>query len=453
MQAGPTRPDAAPAPDLGHAPVGAAEFAARLDPLGPFEPAPALAVAVSGGADSLALALLARGWVAGRGGSLLGLIVDHRLRPEAAAEAAEAAARLGGLGVPARILRLAGLSPGPGLAERARAARYAALEDGCAAAGIVHLLLGHHAADQAETLILRALSGSGAAGRAGMAALSETPGLRLLRPLLDLPPARLRVTVTAAGLGWAEDPSNGDPAATRARLRALRGDRAGAGPATRALVAAAAAAGAARAEDEAGLATLLAARASLHPEGFALLDPAPLPPGALGALIRAVAGREHAPSGRALAALAAAPRPATLGGAQLLPAGRLAPGRLLLVREAARMAPPVPARPGAVWDGRFRLARLPQAAVGVGTSARPGVSLGALGAEAARLRHRSPLPAAVLQSLPALWCDGVLLAVPHLGYRRAGSEGAPAGTEGALVVFAPSRPVSAAPFLPVRPHA
>ena len=275
--------------------------------------------------------------------------------------------------MPARILRLTGLARGPGLAERARAARHAALAAACQEAGIVHLLLGHHAADQAETVILRALAGSGATGLAGIAALAETSRLRWLRPLLDLPPARLRATLVAAGLGWAEDPSNADPAATRARLRSLRADRAGAGPATRALVAAAASAGGVRAAAETENAALLAARAVLRPEGFALLDPAPLPPEALGALIRTIAGTTHPPRGRALAALAAAPRPATLGGVRLLPAGRLAPGRLLLVREAAQLAPPVPAEPGAVWDGRFRLAAMPPGPL------RAGTTLGASG--------------------------------------------------------------------------
>ena len=419
-------------------PLGAAEFAARLDPLGPFEPAPALAVAVSGGADSLALALLARDWVAARGGRLVGLIVDHGLRPEAAAEAATTAARLAGLGVPARLLRVDGLARGPGLAARARAARYAALEAGCLGAGSVHLLLGHHAADQAETVLLRALSGSGAAGAAGMAALVETPRLRLLRPLLDVPPGRLRAVLRAAGLGWVEDPSNHDPAATRARLRALRADREGAGPATLALAEAAAAAGRIRAATEAALAALLATCASLHPEGYALLDPAPLPPAALGALISAVAGRAYPPARPGLAALACRPRPATLGGVRLLAAGRLAPGRLLLVREAAAMAPPVAAVPGAWWDRRFRLLRLPAAGAGSGGSA---LAFGAVGAAAARLRRCSALPAAVLAALPALWRDGMLLAVPHLGY-------AIEGYGPTRMLFAPVRPACAAPFVP-----
>ena len=224
------------------APLDAAGFAARMARLGPFPPAPRIAVAVSGGADSLALAWLAGPWARARGGEAFGLIVDHGLRAGSAAEAATAAAQLDGLGVQARVLRLRGLSLGPGLAARARAARYAALAAACAEAGIAHLLLGHHAADQAETLILRALAGSDVTGMAGMAAATRLEGLWLLRPLLDVPPAALRAALTAAGLGWAEDPSNRDQAATRGRLRALRGDPDGGGFATGALVAAARAA-------------------------------------------------------------------------------------------------------------------------------------------------------------------------------------------------------------------
>ena len=417
-------------------PPDGAEFAARMAPLGPFEPHPRLAVAVSGGADSLALALLAAAWAQARGGTVLGLIVDHGLRADAAREAAQAAERLETQGIPARILRLAQLAAGPGLAARARTARYAALTGACRDAGIVHLLLGHHAADQAETVLLRALSASGPAGLAGMAALSESGGLRRLRPLLGLAPARLRALLVARGLGWAEDPSNADPRATRARLRHLRADRAGDGPATLALGAAARSAGAARAVAEAEIASLLAAHAEIHPEGFALLDPAPLPPAALGALLRMIAGAAQMPARAGLAALAAAPRPATLGGVRLMPAGRLGPGRLLVLREAARMEPPVPARSGALWDGRFRLI--------AGTDPGPpaGTRLGALGAAAAgALRGRSALPAAVLACLPALRRDGASPAVPAIGYDPEG------WAAGLRLQFAPRHPAAGAAFV------
>ncbi|KAA5608456.1 tRNA lysidine(34) synthetase TilS [Rhodovastum atsumiense] len=407
-----------------------------MAPLGPFEPAPLLAVAVSGGADSLALALLARDWARARGGMVTGLVVDHALRPESGAEAALTLQRLAGLGIAARLIVLQGLAHGPALAARARAARHAALTEAAAGLGIVHLLMGHHAGDQAETVAMRRLAGSGPAGLAGMAALVEGRSLRLLRPLLPVPPGRLRATLRAAGLDWVEDPSNRNPAALRARLRLARGDADGAGVLTRAAGEAAAARGAARAAVDHEVAAELAARVRLHPGGYAMVAPGPLSPPALGALLRVIAGAAHAPPPAQVAALAVALRPATLAGVRVMPAGRLGPGWLLL-REAAAMAAPVLARPGAVWDGRFRLAdgaALPEAAW-----------FGAVGDDAARLRHLKAaqhLPAALLRTLPALRLHGELFVVPHLGYAG------PVSCHLTIILHAVESPIAGAPFLP-----
>ena len=119
----------------------------------------------------MALAWLADRWARRQSGTVLALIVDHGLRAASAAEAALTAARLAEHGISARILTLTCLTPGPGLAARARNARYAILAACCRAEGILHLLLGHHAADQAETLAMRQLAGSREAGLAGMAPL------------------------------------------------------------------------------------------------------------------------------------------------------------------------------------------------------------------------------------------------------------------------------------------
>ncbi len=414
----------------------AGEFAALMAPLGPFEPAPHLAVAVSGGADSLALALLARDWVRARGGQLSALVVDHGLRPESAAEAAATLGRLGDLGIAAHGLALHGLGHGPGLAARARAARHAILAEGAARLGVLHLLFGHHAGDQAETVAMRRLSGSGAAGLAGMAAVVETNALRLLRPLLSVPPGRLRASLRAAGVAWVEDPSNANPAALRARLRRLRGDAAGAGVLTRAAVQAAAARGRAREAAERAVAGELAVRARLHPEGYAVLSPGPVSPAALAALLRGLAGATHPPSPEQVNPLAATPRPATLGGVRVQPAGRLGLG-WLLTREGSAMAPPLPARPGAVWDGRFRLAAT--------TDPPEGARIAALGPAAAALRRlpaARTLPAAVLATLPAVWRDAELFAVPHLGYPDAAS------CRRVRLDFVPSLPIVGAPFKP-----
>ena len=360
-----------------------AEFATAMAALGPFEPAPRIAAGVSGGADSMALAILALTWTRERGGSLLVLVVDHRLRSESGREAAQTVARLDARGIEAKILEIHGLEHGPSLAERARMARFAALEAACAEAGILHLLLGHHAGDQAETLQIRALGGSGPAGMAGMAPVVETRTLRLLRPLLAIPPVRLRATLRSVGVAWVEDPSNVDASALRPRLRLLRRDNDGAGSATAALVAASMASGRLRARAGGARRRRLAEGVAMRPEGFALLSGQPLAAAGSRGIVaddrRGAVSAAH-PAGcrprRGAQAGDACRRPAVARG----PAGNGPACGSRSRRHGAAGS----AQPGAVWDGRFRLgaeARLPAEA-----------TLGALGDDAARLRRVSPLP-------------------------------------------------------------
>jgi tRNA(Ile)-lysidine synthase len=250
------------------------------------------------------------------------------------------------------------------------------------------------------------------AGMAAVAPLAHGPvgQVRVLRPLLMVAPARLRATLRAAGLDWVEDPTNTDLRLLRARLRHLRQDPDGDGQATRALVASAHARGEARAAAERAAAVALAARARLYPEGYAVIDGSALPPDALGSLIGAIGGARPPSASATLSALAAAPRPCTLAGVRLMPAGRLGPGSfaLLLVREGRAMAGPVAAVPGAVWDGRFVL--------GLGVAPQAGATFGPLGAvDAARLRRRPGLPISVLAASPAVRLGATLLAAPAVG--------------------------------------
>jgi tRNA(Ile)-lysidine synthase len=399
-----------------------------MDPLGPFEPNPALAVAVSGGADSMALAVLARDWAAACGGSAFALVVDHGLRATSAAEAHLTAARLAENAIPARVLTLSGLRPGSALAERARIMRYRVLFDACAQAGALHLLLGHHAADQQETLAMRVLRRSGTHGLAAMSALRETPFVRLLRPLLNIDPARLRRFLTERGVAWVEDPSNQDRNALRPRLRFGFGyrlhDETG-----RAL----ASAGHLRRREEAAAAEELAERVTIRPEGFAVLSPGRVGAGALGSLLRTIGGGPYPPAHAQITELAAEPRPATVAGVRLLPAGRLGPG-LLLMREEAAIGEAVPAQPGAIWDRRFRLVAthpLP-----------PGTVIGKLGPDAARLRGRSDLPSAVLRTLPAIRIGGALVSVPNIGYACQEND------LGMTLLFSPQKPAAGPCFVP-----
>lgn len=202
-----------------HDPVDGPTFARLMAPFGPFETHPDLAVAVSGGRDSLSLALLAHEWAAGQGGRAVALIVDHGLRKEAADEARTTARLLERQGIDSVVLRWTGDKPRTGLQEAARDARYRLLREACRERGILHLLVAHHADDQAETIAMRAARASGPDGLAGMAALVEWPEVRLLRPLLSVRRARLTATLAARGIAWIDDPSNIDPRFERARLR------------------------------------------------------------------------------------------------------------------------------------------------------------------------------------------------------------------------------------------
>jgi tRNA(Ile)-lysidine synthase len=200
-------------------PLSASEFTTLMVPFAPFEARPAVAVAVSGGRDSTALAVLAHEWAGVRQGRVLALIVDHGLRTEAAEEARVTRARLAALGIDAEILPWSGSKPATRVQQMAREARYRLMFDACRRHGILHLLVAHHADDQAETVAMRALHASGPDGLAGMAALVEHRDARLLRPLLSVPRARLTATLQARGIGWIDDPSNEDRRFERVRVR------------------------------------------------------------------------------------------------------------------------------------------------------------------------------------------------------------------------------------------
>src|SRR3954470_18025742 len=190
-------------------------------------PAPAgpLAVAVSGGPDSLALLLLAEAAFPGR---VRAATVDHRLRPESAGEAAFVARICADRGVPHDILEASVARAGEGLQAAAREARYAALAAWMRERGLAWLLTAHHGDDQAETLLMRLNRGSGVAGLAGVRGEGGVPGtggrLRLCRPLRGWRRSERGEIVRAAGLAAAQDPSNEDEAYDRARLRRQLGE-------------------------------------------------------------------------------------------------------------------------------------------------------------------------------------------------------------------------------------
>ncbi|HEU5322123.1 MAG TPA: tRNA lysidine(34) synthetase TilS, partial [Methylomirabilota bacterium] len=170
-------------------------------------------VGVSGGPDSVALLhallALAPAWRL----ALHVLHVDHGLRPDSARDADVVRALGARLGV---AVDVAAVRVGPGSVEAAaRAARHAALEAAADRLGAHRIALGHTADDQAETVLMRLLAGTGVRGLAGIPPCRG----RLVRPLLDVRRAEVLQALEAAGLPWVEDPSNDDPTFFRNRVR------------------------------------------------------------------------------------------------------------------------------------------------------------------------------------------------------------------------------------------
>lgn len=317
----------------------------RLDP----NTSAPLVVAVSGGGDSVALLHLVHRWALQRGREFLVVTVDHRLSPNSAQWAKQAAAMAAGLGRRCRVLSWDGPKPASGLPAAARAARHALLATAGREAGARVVLLGHTADDRLEGDWMR---------RAGVAlgqvrvwgpspVWPEGRGMMLLRPLLHARRADLRSWLTAQGVGWIDDPANADLAFSRARARlesagtpALprqgRAPEEG-GPIAPAFV------------EAFGALTLRRDELLGRPDAHAVLS----------ALILCAAGGGRPPRGRLLSGLLARLGEVenfrgSLGGARL----HLSEGELWTGRDPGRNGLPVCAAvAGAslVWDGRFEI--------------------------------------------------------------------------------------------------
>lgn len=207
--------------ELSSEPLDSGAFERLMDPFAPSNAA-RVAVAVSGGADSMALALLLADWGRARGVEVTALSVDHGLREGSAVEAQQVGAWLADAGIEQHILTWndkAALTSG--VQARARDARYALMADWCQTHGVKALFVAHHLGDQAETFVMRLKRASTLFGLAAMAPVRELHGAAVCRPLLGVTKARLEATLRARGQAWVVDPSNANPAFERVRTRAL----------------------------------------------------------------------------------------------------------------------------------------------------------------------------------------------------------------------------------------
>ncbi|MEN8236389.1 MAG: tRNA lysidine(34) synthetase TilS [Pseudomonadota bacterium] len=436
-------------------------FDGAIKRLGPFEQCPKVAVALSGGSDSLCLTLLLQDWIRKRKGTLIALTVDHGLRQESAQETKLVHTWMNQLGIEHHILQWQGEKPNSRIQEKARNARYQLLENWCHSNGILHLFFGHNAEDQNETTLFRLLRGSGIDGLAGMSALVEKKYLRILRPLLNVSRETLRQKLSDQNQQWIDDPSNSSPKYTRARLRNMLeqyvGENMSEGISPVRVNALSRCQGLGRIALEQGTHHFLAKAVQVFPEGYALLNPKYLDQIPQDTLMRAlswilmtIGGKSYPPRTNQLKCLHQQvfsgnnSSARTCWGCIVLKRR----DRVLFVRESGRIAQQVPLNSDlrAYWDHRFVVCwpsslTLKQQPLRV-------AKLGEKGWQQVVTLLSRPLkqrvPASAGYALPAIWKGDVVKTVPHLKY---GIDLAGAYEDWKSWIFEPERPMGPPEFM------
>ena len=363
-----------------------------------------VAVAFSGGGDSLALLLAADDWAKAAGRDLLVLTVDHRLQPDSGAWTQACAATAARLGLAFQALVWTDEKPSTGVSAAARAARHRLLADAARAAGAGVIMMGHTADDILEARLMRARGSTTPEPRewSPSPVWPEGRGVFLLRPLLGLRRAEIRDWLTARGESWMDDPANESPLSLRAQARRDIAGR-GAGPVASPETAAAEALARACRQDAA--AGLYAPRADVAaaPRGVAARF--------LSAACLSAAGTSRPPSREATMRLAerlAGPGgfATTLAGARVEADG----DEVRFLREAGEAARgglgPLSLETGetGVWDGRFEITA--------------GLAMEVRAASGLR-RSLSPEDQDTIATLPASARDTVPVVVDEAGPRLA----------------------------------
>lgn len=392
--------------------------------LGPLPDGP-LGVAVSGGGDSIALLMLLHN--AGR--DVRVATVDHRLRPEAAAEARGVAGLCQKLGVPHKTLAWDAPATTGNLQKAARDARRRLLADWARAETLRDIALGHTLDDQAETVLMRLARGSGVDGLAGMAARRCENGLCWHRPLLAVQRAELRAYLDQIGVAWIDDPSNEDLRFDRIKARRTLAALAPLGLEAKRLAETAAHMRRARIALEIATQDLARSCVSITVAGELSLGLGPFENAPreiqlrlLSAGLGWVASARYRPRFSSLEGLLAScfseqNFTKTLHGCVISKKN----DTILINREPA--ATPAPALAQSVWDGRWE----------IDTKAAKNLEIRALGEDGLNLcpnwRESGHSRRALLAS-PSFWQKGVLLAAPLAQFGHIGSVEQKSGEKG-----------------------
>jgi tRNA(Ile)-lysidine synthase len=356
-------------------------------------------VALSGGGDSTALLHLCLA----AGCRVEAVTVDHRLRPESAAEAAAVGASCAALGVPHALRVWDHGAVAGNLMDAARRARMGLIAAWARNRGIGVVALGHTRDDQAETVLMGLSRASGLAGLSGMRRAWQEGGIRFHRPLLDAGREELRAWLRAAGIGWIDDPSNEDDRFTRVRARKVLAALAPLGITADRLAAVAGHLAQVQEALEAQVAEAIERRVTeaagaLRIDAGLWSEPAEVRRQVVLAALMWLSGATHAPRAaetERFVARMAEGRDATLAGCRAR--------KGWLMREPRALGGPMPV--GRPWDGRWLV------------SGPPG-EVRALGGEGLRQVQdwrRSGLPREVLAVTPGVWDGERLLAAPLAG--------------------------------------
>lgn len=415
--------------------ISVGEADAALDSLASFD---VVLLAVSGGADSMAMLELVAEWHERRSAlqalatpQIFVATVDHGLRAESADEACFVADRCAALGISHATLFWSGSKPRNGLSNAARDARYLLLQahvESLANVGACAVVTAHTRDDQAETVLMRLARGSGCEGLSAMAPsrlMAQGSRVHLLRPLLDVSKSRLVEALTERHLTWREDSSNCDNTSERVRVRRAMPTLETSGLTSAAL------ARTARRMRATGDALAYADRSftetlglSFNKEVFASFDrvaferaPCLLRTRLMALLIRRFGGASPAPNLQDIEYLVdelahATQTRMTLGGAVISEGQRT----VRLWREPGRLAATDQnILPGcsSLWDGRFWLNRS-GAQKEVSVFVRPLGLIGYSQILKSLRSHKSLPPAGAVQALPAFYSGETLISLPGL---------------------------------------
>ena len=384
-----------------------------------------IALAVSGGPDSMALAFAVKRWSEqNHYPSPLAFIVDHGLREESSREASEVKLRLQALGVGAEILRWEHAAMTSRLHSEARKARYRLLLEACERHGFSVLLFAHQREDQAETILMRFSKGTGLDGLAGIPAQNVMRGVRIMRPFLTVPKERLIATCAAANIPFVTDPSNRLEKFARGRMRRVLPLLAEDGLTVERLIDFGVRAAEARDaldhytgeflvkagyQTEFGVIAIDKAALLAAPRAIALRG--------LSLSLQAIHREDYAPLHASLSLLFDAIKdedilpPRTLNGCLISQSKK----QVMMMREYAGITETALLKAGesVIWDGRWQVTLTAEAPQGYRVQALGNPPHDVLDRLSPTLRHKVP-QGRIRAALPALWQDDEITVIPFL---------------------------------------